>query len=206
MDRLGEQPRLQHVDRRIIVDSPYIYPSDMIGAPLPMELADDIEIHYVYLIACHGPLETYVKVGMTCNLKRRISDVQTGCPFRIAHAFAIPSEYSEEARGLEKLLHILLREQRLRGEWYRGTETFFSVLDAVLRRVNAGGFSYDELLETPDIVGPEFEIMLHRHEFCFYELSLPLVRGANPMDSARALPPERIASVLSGVHLQSMHG
>lgn len=98
MDRLGEQPRLQHVDRRIIVDSPYFYPSDMTDAPLPTELADDIEIHYVYLIACHGPLETYVKVGMTCNLKRRISDVQTSCPFRIAHAFAIPSEYSEEAR------------------------------------------------------------------------------------------------------------
>lgn len=167
---------------------------------------DGMDIHYVYLIACHGPSETYVKVGMTCNLKRRISEVQTGCPFQIAHAFAIPSEYWEEARGLEKLLHMLLREQRLRGEWYRGTETFFSVLDTVLRRINSGGFSYDELLEMPDIVGPEFEIMLHRHEFCFYELSLPLARGANPMDSAEAMPPERIASVLSRGPTQQSRG
>lgn len=160
-------------------------------------MLDGMDIYYVYLIACHGPSETYVKVGTTCNLKRRISEVQTGCPFRIAHAFAIASEYREEVRGLEKLLHMLLREQRLRGEWYRGTETFFSVLDTVLCRINSGGFSYDELLEMPDTVGPEFEVMLHRHEFCFYELYLPLARGSNPMDSAEAMPPERIASVLS---------
>ena len=176
----------------------HLHSPDMINIPLAPEPFDDIKIYYVYLIACHAPLETCVKVGMTCNLKRRISEVQTGCPFRIAHAFAIPSEYWEEARGLEKLLHMLLREQRLRGEWYSGTETFFSVLDAVLRRINAGGFSYEELLETPDFVGPEFEIMLHHHDFCFYEISLPLVRGADPMDSARSLPAERIASALSG--------
>lgn len=155
------------------------------------------EIHYVYLIACHGPSENYVKIGMTCNLKRRISQIQTGCPFRVAHAFAVPSEYWEEARGLEKLLHMLLRPQRLRGEWYRGNATFFSVLNAVLRRVNSGGFSYEELLEMPDIVGPELEIMIHQHEFCFYELTVPFARGGGPKVSAKPAAPERIASILS---------
>jgi Meiotically up-regulated gene 113 len=139
----------------------------------------------------------YVKIGLTCNLKRRISGIQTGCPLRIAHAFAIPSQYWEEARGLEKLLHMLLRSERLRAEWYEGTEMFFSVLDAVLRRINAGGFSHDDLLEMPDFVGPEFEIMLHRHEFCFYELSLPLARGADPLASATKTSPACIAALLS---------
>lgn len=32
----------------------------------------------------------------------------------------------------------------------------------------------------PDFVGPEFEIMLHRHDFCFYEVSLQIARGADP--------------------------
>lgn len=163
-----------------------------------IQTPDELETHYVYLVACHGPSETYVKIGLTCNLKRRISAIQTGCPLRIAHAFAIPSEHCEEARGLEKLLHMLLRPEKLQGEWYKGSEGFFSVLDAVLRRINAGGFSYDELLEMPDFVGPEFEIMLHRHEFCFYALSLPLSKGVDPLESATMMPPGCIAAILSG--------
>lgn len=166
--------------------------------PHPLAFLDSIETHYVYLIACHGHSATYVKVGMTRNLKRRISEIQTGCPFQIANAFAISSEYWEETKGLEKLLHMLLRQQRLRGEWYEGTEAFFSILDAVLRRINSGGFSYEELLEMPNTVGSEFEIMLHRHEFCFCELILPLTKGTNPIESAEATPPERIAAILSG--------
>jgi len=174
----------------------------MSSPPTAVLTLDQIDIYYVYLVACHGPSETYVKIGLTCNLKRRISEIQTGCPLRIAHAFAIPSEYWEEARGLEKLLHILLRPERLRGEWYEGSGRFFSVLDAVLCRINAAGFSYDELLEMPDFVGPEFEIMLHRHEFFFYALSLPLTKGVDPLESATTTPPECIAAILSGGRTQ----
>lgn len=169
----------------------------MSAIPTAVLTPDQVETHYVYLVACHGPSETYVKIGLTCNLKRRISEIQTGCPLRIAHAFAIPSEYWEEARGLEKLLHMLLRPERLRGEWYEGSERFFSVLYTVFRRINVGGFSYDELLEMPDFVGPEFEIMLHRHEFCFYALSLPLTKGVDPLESATITPPGCIAAILS---------
>jgi hypothetical protein len=170
----------------------------MSAIPTAAIIPDKIEIHYVYLVACRGPSETYVKIGQTCNLKRRISEIQTSCPLRIAHAFAIPSDYWEEARGLEKLLHMLLKPERLRGEWYEGSERLFSLLDVVLRHINAGGFSFDELLEMPDFVGPEVEIMLHRHEFCFYAMSLPLTKGVDPLESATITPPGCIAAILSG--------
>lgn len=156
----------------------------------------DTGTNYVYLISCHGWGRTHVKIGLTSHLKRRISNIQTGCPFPISHIFAVPSEYREEARGLEKLLHMLLKPQRLRAEWYEGTDQFFAMLNSVLSRINAGGFTYDEILETPDVVGPELEIMMHRHQFSFYELAKPLRGQADPLASSVPTPPSCIASTL----------
>ena len=93
--------------------------------------------HYIYLIACKGETKTYVKIGLTSSIQRRLSNIQTGCPHPIAHAFVVRSEYREEVKGLEKLLHMLLEPARLRAEWYEGTTSFFEMLDAVLSRIKA---------------------------------------------------------------------
>jgi len=98
-----------------------------------------MDTHYVYLIACKGENKTYVKIGLTSSVQRRLSNIQTGCPHPITHAFVVRSEYREEVEGLEKLLHMLLEPERLRAEWYEGTRGFFESLDTVLSRVNAGG-------------------------------------------------------------------
>ncbi|RZI86372.1 MAG: GIY-YIG nuclease family protein [Rubrivivax sp.] len=152
--------------------------------------------HYVYLIACRSDTTTYVKVGMTSSIQRRLSNIQTGCPHPITHAFVILSEYLEEVQGLEKLLHQLLAPQCLRAEWYEGNADFFQALDEVLTRINAGGFSWEELLDTPDFVGPEFEIMLHGHQFEFKEVVLPLRKGADVLEGSRPVTPGLIADVL----------
>ncbi len=34
----------------------------------------------------------------------------------------------------------------------------------MLSRINEGGFTYEELLDMPDLVGSELEVMLYRHE------------------------------------------
>ncbi|WP_425611929.1 GIY-YIG nuclease family protein [Xanthomonas campestris] len=60
---------------------------------LDADQACQIEIYDVYLVACRGPSETYVKIGLTYNLRRRISEIQTGCPLEITHPFSIPSKY-----------------------------------------------------------------------------------------------------------------
>jgi len=91
--------------------------------------------HYVYLISCCGERAVYVKIGLTSSIQRRLSNIQTGCPHPITHAFVVLSEYREEVEGLEKLLHILLSSERLRAEWYEGTPVFFETLDAVLQRI-----------------------------------------------------------------------
>lgn len=152
--------------------------------------------HYVYLIACKGETKTYVKIGLTSSIQRRLSNIQTGCPHPIAHAFVVRSEYREEVTGLEKLLHKLLEPASLRAEWYEGTTSFFETLDAVLSRINVSGFTYEELLEMPDFVGSEFEIMMHRHDFEFLRVQLPIRKGRDPLEDARSACGADIAGIL----------
>lgn len=155
-----------------------------------------MDAHYVYLIACHGEGKIYVKIGLTSSIQRRLSNIQTGCPHPITHAFVVRSEYREEVEGLEKLLHILLESERLRAEWYEGTKVFFATLDAVLSRVNGGEFTYEELLNMPDFVGSEFEIMLHRHGFQFLRIQLPIRKGRDLLESSQNASPAEIVDIL----------
>lgn len=157
-----------------------------------------MDTYYVYLIACRGESKTYVKIGLTSNIQRRLSNIQTGCPHPITHAFVVRSSYREEVEGLEKLLHMLLEPERLRAEWYEGTKSFFETLDAVLWRINEGGFSHEELLDMPDFVGPEFEIMMHRHDFEFLRIQLPVRKGQDPIEKAQSARPTEIADILLG--------
>ena len=152
--------------------------------------------HDVYLIACCSETTVYVKIGLTSSIQRRLSNVQTGCPHVITDAFIILSEYREEVEGLEKLLHIILAPQCLRAEWYVGTNDFFLVLEAVLGRVNAGGFSYEEIEELPDFTGPELEIMMHGHDFEFRRVSLPLRSGREVRVESAPVTPTKIAEIL----------
>lgn len=156
-----------------------------------------MDTHYVYLIACRGESKIYVKLGLTSSIQRRLSNIQTGCPHSITHAFIVRSAHREEVEGLEKLLHVLLEPECLRAEWYEGTKRFFGTLDAVLSRINEGGFTHEELWDMPDFVSSEFEIMLHRHEFQFLRIQLPIRKGRDPIESAQNASPAEIADILA---------
>lgn len=49
----------------------------------------------------------------------------------------------------------------------------------------------------PDSVGSEFEIMLHRHEFQFLRIQLPIRKGRDPIESAQNASPAEIADLLA---------
>lgn len=77
----------------------------------------------------------------------------------------------------------------------RGDEEIFETLDAVLLRINEGGFTHEELSDTPDFVGSEFEIMLHQHDFQFLRIQLPIRKGRDPIESAQNASPAEIADL-----------
>jgi hypothetical protein len=160
------------------------------------ETIESVDKYFVYLISCRATSLTPVKIGKTRSLARRLSNMQTGCPYQFTHAFTITSEYQEEVDGLEKLLHQLL-PGRLRGEWYDGSEAFFRSLHQVLVKINSGGFTYAEIEAVPDLnAGPELEIMMHRHDFRFAQVTLPIRERAGMLVHSETVEPEQIVQII----------
>lgn len=135
---------------------------------------DENRQHYVYLIACRNESSVYIKIGRSSNLVSRIRNIQTGCPMTFVKTFCITSDYKEEVMGLEKLLHMRLKKLSERGEWYVANPEFLRALIRLLRKINSGNFTYEEIEQMPDFCGHELEIMMHRHNFKFYRFRLML--------------------------------
>lgn len=159
--------------------------------PEPEDLSS--EPYFVYLISCNAGSSRPVKIGRTNNLRRRLSNIQTGCPYTFTHAFTITSTYHEEVVGLERLLHLLL-PARLRGEWYDGSETFFLALHQLLGKINSGGFTFEEIEAASGM--EEAEIMLHPHKFHFAQIDLPLQRRVRVPLTSRRVEAEEIVGII----------
>lgn len=76
---------------------------------------------YIYVIQCQG----FVKIGIADNPKKRLSELQVGCPFKLelVRAFA-----SRDPRRDEKSLHHSLGKHHERGEWFRLTDPLSQLL------------------------------------------------------------------------------
>ncbi len=69
---------------------------------------------FVYFIQCDGPLRP-VKIGYARNPESRLSNLQSGCPYRLSLIGYAPVE---SAPDIEQQLHARFGEVSLRGEWY----------------------------------------------------------------------------------------
>jgi len=68
----------------------------------------------VYILKIEG--QNAYKIGMTIiGLADRIRDLQTGCPYKIVAVF---HGQVEDESSLERYLHTLFCEKKIRGEWF----------------------------------------------------------------------------------------
>ena len=76
--------------------------------------------HYVYVIAhlSDGKLRGPVKIGISANPLKRISTLQTSCPFKIEVSFIFACPNREWAKMVEKSFHETQKESCLHGEWF----------------------------------------------------------------------------------------
>ena len=70
------------------------------------------EKKFVYIIKCGQ----FFKVGITSNIRKRVSSIKSANPFPIV---LIGSRYSVNAKSLEKELHKELKQHLVHGEWYK---------------------------------------------------------------------------------------
>lgn len=68
----------------------------------------------VYVI--RTPAFEFVKVGKTKRFKSRLSNIQSGCPFRLSLWCGVNTPNPDR---LESELHSLLAHVHVRGEWFK---------------------------------------------------------------------------------------
>lgn len=81
----------------------------------------------------------YIKIGTALNIKKRMSNIQSGCPFNLTSWLAVPTPL---ARHIETGLHDVFNEYNLRGEWFHLPSDqldllmdFFNMVNAQVREV-----------------------------------------------------------------------
>ena len=78
---------------------------------------------WVYFITLGEP-PIWVKIGFTkWEPASRMASLQTGCPYPMSLLGFVPG-----ARGLERDLHDVLRNDRRQGEWFEFTERTQSII------------------------------------------------------------------------------
>lgn len=79
-----------------------------------------IPCHHVYIFArkLDDGFSAPVKVGITGNLKRRLSKLRTGCPFPIDLYFRVDVPDRDIAREIEDGFHQCQAEHQTWGEWF----------------------------------------------------------------------------------------
>ena len=79
-------------------------------------------VAYVYAIRAGD----YVKIGVARNVKRRLLEMQIGCPYELRIVYAWPRS---DPFGYEAWLHKQLHDKHYRGEWFILTDEDLSEYD-----------------------------------------------------------------------------
>jgi predicted GIY-YIG superfamily endonuclease len=72
---------------------------------------------YVYLIEAENGL---VKIGRTEDVERRLSSINSASPICVT---LLHSEFVKDAVEMERVLHDRFQSKRMRGEWFRLSES-----------------------------------------------------------------------------------
>lgn len=79
-----------------------------------LDMENEIPENFVYFVS-DGK---YVKIGVTNNIKKRISALQTANARKLETFALIPTKNSEAAHKLEKELHSVYEQFLVNGEWF----------------------------------------------------------------------------------------
>jgi len=126
----------------------------------------------LYIIFCIFEDYHFLKIGRTINLKDRIKNIQTGCPHKINNVFVIKADHELELKGLEEIMHFYLKKHSINNEWYLATKECICIFLNLLDKINKNNFDFDELevLSEETVSDDAFEIIMHYHEYSFYEM------------------------------------
>jgi hypothetical protein len=86
-----------------------------------MKAAPPEEPLQLYFIQADGT-PPFIKIGVSRNVRRRITDLQLGCPYRLR---LLKRSFFP---GMERALHKRFADDRETGEWFRVTDELLAVI------------------------------------------------------------------------------
>ena len=71
-----------------------------------------------FMLAAPCEMGFYCKIGISDNPKKRIKEIQVGCPHKIDHIAMIELKHRTHARLAETMFHKSFAHYRTIGEWF----------------------------------------------------------------------------------------
>jgi hypothetical protein len=93
-------------------------------------LQDDLRHGYVYFLRVYDGENDHIKIGWARDVRQRIRELQTGCPYQIELVYAYADD---RAQLLEALLHRFCEEHRGVGEWHKFGATYEEIEAVVVK-------------------------------------------------------------------------
>ncbi len=84
---------------------------------------------YVYIIGSVG--HRLYKIGISTDVAKRLETLQTGSAYPLT---VIEACECEDPRSVEKELHKICAQFRMRGEWFQMPQTFLSIAKRSIRQ------------------------------------------------------------------------
>lgn len=146
---------------------------------------------FVYMIQM-GDTD-YYKIGISClGIEQRLNALQTASPFELK---LIASEYQEDARLIERAIHLALKHVQARNEWFHGEQSaihkVFIAYNAMAKidMLMADGDLPNEPEDENDIVRVSLDLdVTHRSHAAEHQAKIALLaelRGRMSREAAR---------------------
>jgi len=102
--------------------------------------------HHVYLIRRPDGL---IKVGISLDPHRRLSDFATGSPETLSILKVVKVLDELNARRIERAVKVSLLRYRIRGEWFKCSN------ERALRALRDAAFTFNSAVRQPERRGPQ---------------------------------------------------
>ena len=76
---------------------------------------------YLYMIGADSDFGHPVKIGVSCDLEKRLYQLNTGSPVKLAIKATLGPFTRKVAYSLEDTIHSKLSEYHIRGEWFKAS-------------------------------------------------------------------------------------
>jgi len=135
---------------------------------------EGLKERFLYMIICKFNDYKFIKIGKSVDLYMRVHNIKTGCPHEITDLFVLEYEYNILIDGFERLLHRMLKESRLKGEWFLLDDNFIEHFQQLLMMISESKILDEDFYFLDEVSMDEAEILLHTHQLNFAKVSLPI--------------------------------